>query len=81
MPDQNGNPLSKNVCYEGEKGWGVNVWAGSHCATNLQRRYYQTRDLARNGDISDTPGNNGCIGMGDYLSGAPEYDDEDYCCY
>ena len=68
MPDSNGNRLYKRVRYEAGRGWGCNVWFGSHCATSLTRKYYRTRAEAVNADISHSPGDrSGCTGTGDYL--------------
>jgi len=58
--DQNGNRLSKDVRREPDGTWGVTVWFGTP-ATNVRRYYYRTREQARQGDISDGPGQNGCI--------------------
>ena len=67
MKDQNGRPLVRNVKQEPDKSWGCNVWFGHNPPTNLCRKFYLTREQARDADISDTTGNNrGCIGGGAY---------------
>lgn len=65
--DQNGNRLTRDVRLEtlkdGSEAWGVNVWWGGlyGFATDVRRYYYETRAQARRGDISDSPGQNGCV--------------------
>jgi len=60
--DQNGNRISKNVRRTGEH-WAANVWFGGSngWATNVRTYVYETRNAARNADISDTPGKRGCL--------------------
>jgi hypothetical protein len=76
MPDQNGNPLHANIKRAADGLWGANVWFGSHCATNLSRRYYRTRAEARKADISHFIGQCGCVRFGPYLN--PDQPDGDW---
>jgi len=68
MPsDQNGNPVCRDVRREerGEiEGWGVTVTFGGGFggfASTIRRYIYATRAQARDGDISDAPGDRGRI--------------------
>jgi len=72
MKDQNGHEITKNVRREDDGTWGANVWFGSYPPTNLRRYFYQTRDQARDADISDEPGKRGCVRFGNYDAGAAE---------
>ncbi len=60
--DQNGNRLTASVEREGA-GWGATVWFGGQngLGTNVRRYIYQTRDQARDADISDDIGRRGRI--------------------
>jgi hypothetical protein len=62
--DSNGRRVFRDIRREeGEEGdvWGVNVWFGCGCVTNVRRYYYATRAAARKADISDEVGKNGRI--------------------
>ena len=53
--DQNGNRVSTDIRRDEDGTWSRNVWWGSGCVTNVERRYgYATRAAARAGDISET---------------------------
>ena len=58
--DGNGKRVFKDLRREGDV-WGVNVWFGRGCVTNVRRYYYATRAAAQNADISDEIGKNGRI--------------------
>ena len=58
--DSNGNRVFKNLRREGNV-WGVNVWFGSGCVTNVRRYYYATREAAQKADISDEIGTDGRV--------------------
>jgi hypothetical protein len=84
MPDQNGNPLYTNIKRAADGLWGANVWFGSHCATNLSRRYYRTRDEAREEDISHGIWQDGCVRIGAYLNPCQpdgDWEEDDHECY
>lgn len=53
--DQNGNRVTKDIRREADGTWGRNVWWGSGCVTNLQRRTgYASHKAAWAGDISES---------------------------
>ena len=64
--DQNGNMIRANVREEADGTWGANVWFGHNPATTLRRYFYETRDQARQADISDELGRRGCVRFGEY---------------